>query len=197
MDAQAALEALKLFNEKAAKLEGLSFTEKIFSERSGVTLHYKQGQGLWSELHGPDEEAREAMILTLRFFVQDNERSSFRSMAEAYDALPVDTSLSGQFHDIRRQVNEFLDSKTWIRVNEDDLTNREVFDVFLYGYHAHANKTKKEKFDAWASVPPFFGLVENEFIHILATLLRAIFYIRDINTRAIEALSRAPAAGSS
>ena len=116
MDAQEALQALKLFNEKADKLERLSFTQKIFGERSGVTIHYKQGVGAWSELHGPDEESREAMLLTLRFFVQDNEQSSLRNMADAYDALPVDPTLPSQFHDIRKQVNEFLDSKTPIAI---------------------------------------------------------------------------------
>lgn len=124
MDAQSAVQALKLFNEKADKLERLSFTQKIFSEPSGVKIYWRQGEAFRNELVGPDEESREAMLLTLRFFVQDNEQSSFRNIAEAYNALPVDPSLSGEFHNIRKQVNEFLDSKTWIRVDGSDLTYR-------------------------------------------------------------------------
>lgn len=195
MDAQSAVQALKLFNEKADKLERLSFTQKIFSEPSGVKIYWRQGEAFRNELVGPDEESREAMLLTLRFFVQDNEQSSFRNIAEAYNALPVDPSLSGEFHNIRKQVNEFLDSKTWIRVDGSDLTYREIFEVFLYGYHAHANQDKKQKFEVWKSIPPFFGLVENDFIYTLAAILRAIFYIRNVNARVLEELRRVQAAG--
>jgi hypothetical protein len=118
-------------------------------------------------------------------------------MADAYDALPVDPTLPSQFHDIRKQVNEFLDSKTPVAINNHDLTYREIFDIFLYGYHAHAKKIKRQKIEEWASEPITFGVIENEFVYTLAIILRAIFYIRDINTRALDELGRArqPAVG--
>ena len=80
MDVDAGLETLKLFNEKADKLESLSFTYGLAD--NGVTISAKIGQAVESHRQGPDEESTDAFVLTMRFFVQDNESISLRNMAK-------------------------------------------------------------------------------------------------------------------
>lgn len=90
MDVKSATDTLLLFNEKADKLEDLSFTKEL--ENSGVTISGKLGQPVQAQRHGPDDESIDAFVLTMRFFVQDNEITSFRNMADLYahsQSIPI------------------------------------------------------------------------------------------------------------
>ena len=53
MDTTGAVRDLRLFNEKAEKLEELSFTKTLVSQKTGVTLSWKQGSPLTVERSGP------------------------------------------------------------------------------------------------------------------------------------------------
>jgi len=77
-----------------------------------------------------------------------------------------------------------------VQVNNRPLTHREIFEVFMWGglAHAYAQKGRKETFDLWKSIPGFFQILENEFVLALATILKAIFYIRELNKQAIQKL---------
>lgn len=185
-DADKIFRALGLFNEKAEKLMRLSFI-KAMLDNSGVTLSWRAREdGLFEERHerrGPNEEAIDAFILTFRFFIQDNEQSSFHKMAEHYLAAPIDESLKSAFATTRKNINEFLDESSDfpIEYNGRRLTRREVMDIFVYGGLAHANQAKKELYDSWMSIPPFRPVIENEFVYTLAIILDAINYIKGLN----------------
>ena len=71
MDVKSAADTLLLFNDKTDKLENLSFTKELGN--SGVTISGKLGQSVQAQRHGPDDESIDAFVLTMRFFVQDNE----------------------------------------------------------------------------------------------------------------------------
>ena len=47
------LEAMKLFNDKAEKLNGNSFTKKIISEGFGITISGKKGEPISIEKRLP------------------------------------------------------------------------------------------------------------------------------------------------
>jgi hypothetical protein len=191
----AALRALRLFNEKADKLEASSFTRKILTERSGVEISAKRvetGVAVTATRFGPDQESIDAFVLTFRFFVQDNEPSSFRNMADFYSdaGLPLDSETTRRFNEARDAVNAYLDEASFVQVDNRPLTHREIFDVFMWGglAHAYAQKGRKETFDLWKSILGFFQILENEFVLALATILKAIFYIRELNKQAIQKL---------
>ncbi|MBI3413013.1 MAG: hypothetical protein HY051_02965 [Candidatus Aenigmarchaeota archaeon] len=114
-----AASALKLFNEKAKKLEGLSFTKMLAEQKTGVTLSGKQGHPLTIERSGPGDEAIDAFVLTLRFFVQDNESISLRNFAHLYAGLPVDQELIDNFNAARDALNSFLDNKPLVVVLDE------------------------------------------------------------------------------
>jgi len=179
---ECAVYTLKLFNEKASKLEGLSFTKSIFEQRSGVTISGEQGQFVKAERFGPDDESIDSFLFTLRFFVQDNENTSFKNMADIYDKLKVSADLIQKFNEARNKTNEFLDNKpTPVKIGDTALNYRYVYEVFLWGGLAHANKNKKVIYDNWLANPILFPILQNEFVYALVNILNAIFYIRVVN----------------
>ncbi len=190
MNIKAAIDTLRLFNEKADKLEGLSFTKSL--GKSGVTISYKLGQPVQVERHGPDDESIDAFVLTMRFFVQNNEATSFKNMADLYTELPVDAELKNKFNDARAKTNAGLDKKTPIKLNGVDLTWRGIYEIFLWGGLAHANQEKKAVYDSWAKDPFSFRLLQNEFVFAMGIILNMIFYTRAVNKAALGQLEAKP-----
>ena len=102
------IKALKLFNEKASKLERYSFLKSIQQNESGITLNWKKDQGASVLRKGPDEESIDASILTIRFFIQDNEKCSIRNISKIYDKLEDKIALKKYFIGSRDNLNNFL-----------------------------------------------------------------------------------------
>src|SRR6266404_5800044 len=86
--------ALNLFNEKADKLRNSNFV-KAALENSGASLSWQEGEQITRT--GPTEENIDAFVLTLRFFVQDNERSSFRNMSKFYTDKAISEEHRSEF----------------------------------------------------------------------------------------------------
>jgi hypothetical protein len=152
MDTVESSRILRLFNEKAAKLEKLRFTQGILNANSGVTITANQ-QATEIKRYGPDEESIDAFVLTIRFFVQDNEKISLRNLEQLYHGLAINSTLQEQIVAARTQLNQFLNSQTIVTMNGETLTFRGVFEVFMWGGLAHANPEKKVAYDSWSKLP--------------------------------------------
>jgi hypothetical protein len=165
------LETLKSFNEKAETLKKYKrFMESIHERK----VEFKQspetlGKGQVT-FEGPDYESIAACVLTIRFFIQDNEAVSFRKMKfDVYDKLATSQKNKNDFNQIRNELNKYLDSDSplgmsatnanpeWIlasdmnerfkellNVSRDSgnkfTTNREILYLFVYGEFAHTNE---------------------------------------------------------
>jgi hypothetical protein len=130
-DKSGALRTLQLFNDKADKLESLDFVRAVRADKFGYTITGKPDGSFTVERHGPSDEAVDAFVLTYRFFVQDNEPTSFRRMAALYESLPVDTPWKQGAQDTRQQLNSFLDGPSHFVVANHQITRRELHDTFL------------------------------------------------------------------
>jgi hypothetical protein len=187
--------ALRYFNEKVKELLESSFVKAVTTPNAGVTLEFEgreDGSGeLRAKVRGPSHEAIKAFVLTLRFFIQDNETISLRNIASLYDAGNIDPQQKAYFNSARGAVNKLLDSPNLMNVsyNNNIPTNREVMEVFLYGGLAHANPPKVERFKEWMSFPPAAALLQNCFNIILGNVLRALDYIRLVNETTIQQLA--------
>lgn len=185
--------ALRLFDEKANKLERLSFLAKLEHPDSGVSISFDRVEEgkfqVQQERRGPDEEATDAFVLTFRFFVQNNEQSSFHNMEKHYLNAPVDPALQQKFVELRKQVNDYLDEYININYNGEPLTRRRVMDVFLYGGLSHGmDEEKRRLYLTWMQDPIMSGVIENEFMLILRAYFIAITMIRDMNKEALRHL---------
>jgi hypothetical protein len=170
VSAMTELRALRLFLEKEEKLWGFSYSQDIVNEPSGFTLNYDRDTGSTTTRKGPDGETIDAYVLTLRFFIQDNEPTSIRNMTKHIDSLYAKRLISDEqrasWGEKRDALNAFLDSETFLRVNGEPLTNRTILEVVVWGGYAHANESKKNQFDSWQMIDSLFQLAMNEFINV-------------------------------
>lgn len=185
--------SLRLFNEKAEKLNRLSFTKTMCSTQTGVTISGKTvGDGKFEisqERRGPDEEPIDAFLLTFRFFIQDNEKSSFRNLHRYYQTASIESSFKNKFTKIRKRINDFLDDKSDmpIEFNGEILTRRKIMDTFIYGGLGHSNDLKKKKlYDDWMNIPPMRVFIENEFVYILVQILKEINLTKELNQQILS-----------
>lgn len=184
--------ALRLFNEKADKLSRLSFLDKIRHPDSGITISWERVSedsfNIKQERRGPEEEAIDAFVLTFRYFIQDNEQTSFRKMERHYLNAPLDPALQQKCVQLRKEVNEYLDGETNISFNSEQLTRRRILDVFLYGGLSHANDEKRRLWKTWMNDKFVAVMFENEFLTVLSNIHIGIDMIRKMNEDALQSL---------
>lgn len=188
MCSQEDLEALELFNEKADKLKKSSFMKFLLERGSGVTISGDKDGRLTAETRWPDEEARDAFVLTFRFFIQKKERSSLRKMAKVYDNLPISQQQKELFKNARKKLNDFLDFRSPMQIHDQVITRRDILNTFIYGELAHANEKKKKTLDQWMSYPIFNVTIYHEFIYILGMVTNFIAYVQNLNEEVIKEL---------
>jgi len=128
------LKTMKLFIDKAEKLRNNSFTKKINSEGFGITISAKKDGNVNVEKKFPTDESIEAFVLTLRFFIQDNESSSFGNLAKIYSKLPDHSKQKIEFLRVRKEMNDYLDlpdKSLHIIENCKTITNKKII-IHLY-----------------------------------------------------------------
>jgi hypothetical protein len=181
------LDTLMLFNEKVEKLLRGSFRAQA-SKGVGALVEWKRQTGWDSVYVGPSEESSDAIVLTIRFFIQDNEKISLRNMAELYRRLPVARAEADHCLELRDRLNAFLDRQTNVSIREEGpLTFREVIDLFVYGFLSHANK-EKAAIMRDLSATPMFPIAEADFAHILNAMIRTLRRMSSFNRSIIEIL---------
>jgi hypothetical protein len=194
-DIKGTIAAMKLFNEKADKLVRLSFIRTMMEQGTqvGMSWHLRE-DGKYEETHtyqGPDEEAIDAFTLTFRFFIQNNEQSSFYNMAGYYSNAPIDESLKNKYAQVRTWLNNFLDEPSYMNItyNDELLTRRKIMDTIVYGGLAHAdNVEKRGLYNEWMNIPPMRLMIVSDFTVILANILDAILFVAELNRKVLEQL---------
>ena len=184
---------LERFIEKVDRLNQRGFAEE--SKGGGAIVQWRKGLG-WDGIHiGPSEKTVEATILTLRFFILDNESTSLKNMVQLYLDLNIEPRLSTEFCQIRDQVNSYLDTPSHLSISEvGPMTHREIFDLFIHGDLAHSNNAMTEANYQSISQPAFFPLFQDDFAKTVQLLLSALNEMQQINYVALDLLrgSEAP-----
>ncbi len=189
MDKMDAISTLKLFNEKVDKLINSRFVKHI-QENKGLKVSIKSSVGEKVDIsHNlPDQDVIDAFVLTVRFFIQDNEPTSLRNMAKLYNEVSVASEIKDDFNYIRDKLNSELSKKSMFTLQGKHLTMGEIFDTFIYGGLAHAETKKTEDFDKWMRIEPLAAFITAEFNNVLIYFLDCIAYIRKVNMRALDEL---------
>jgi len=108
-------------------------------------------------------------------------------MAKVYENLPIPNDKKKSFEEVRNFVNRLLDKDSWITIDDVKLKNRQIFKTFMYGGLAHANREKKMEYDKWLRTP-LGPILTNEFVLIMAEILKAIFSVEKLNAEVIKGL---------
>jgi hypothetical protein len=190
------IKSLKLFNEKVDKLSNSRFIRSIGLPGGGFKMSFKQNDAgvmeAKAERKGPDDEAISAAALTLRFFVQNNERISLRNISRYYADNLIDDSLTKRYEEIRNELNDFLDNERYsvFKSNQTRLTRRELLDTFLYGDLAHANEAKYDLIQSWKRSEMLFKRDENHLVQTMFFLYNYLEMIADLNKQTIIELQK-------
>ena len=183
---QDALQRLRFFNEKAAELKRLSFIAKVSAEDAGFTAHFEPSQ-LQVEKRGADQESTAALVLTLRFFLQERDGIQLEQIEQLYQQIDVPAENRYWVSENLKDHQAFLDRPTGVSIDEKPITNRMLLETFIYGHFAHANADKRTEYEIWKSGP--FGLIlEGLFEYVVAEVMRYIFWLQAMNAETIKIL---------
>ncbi len=181
------IESLQIFVESATELEASNFFAQA---KSGISTSFRQlGDGaVLQERRGPAHEAVKALLRTIRSFCQDNE-TSIRKTVNLVRGLAIPDGMKEEFVAVREQLNAFLDTASPIKfqmsVGAD--TNREIFDAFLYGCFAHANREKRRRVNSWRKCP-YFNDLRAQFDVILVAFVSAVAKLKAVCVKILTEL---------
>ncbi len=211
------LETLKFFNEKADTLNKYKrFMESLHERKLRFTQSPEKSGRYQITVEGPDYESLAACVLTIRFFMQNNEDISFCNMKALYDNLATSQENKKKFNQIRNKLNKYLDSDSPLviaaqntnperilasNLNEiftqplndalasgNKLTNRKILDLFVYGHFSHG-KNKAEEFNRlFLSNSAIDTVALFIFTGILIEYMRCVFDVAEINQDVINEL---------
>ncbi|HXB70976.1 MAG TPA: hypothetical protein VNY05_22265 [Candidatus Acidoferrales bacterium] len=188
-----ALKRLRLFNEKAQELRSYSFIEKALHKDAGVEIHFDaEKTTLEAKRVGADNEARAAMCLVLRFFLQPRDGVELHQVADLYQTLPIKDEDKRLVCDNLKILDAFLDRKTEpeLALNNNPITYGEIIETFLYGEQAHTNSDKRAVLETWKEIRPVYIVLENFFEYAVCETLRYILWLSTMNVGAIRALEQ-------
>jgi hypothetical protein len=184
--------ALVLFNERVERLTRSALAKRM--ENPQYTIDYERMMRReWASLDGVTEDAVNAFVLNIRVLIEDPDGFSIRRLAEdLYSQPSVPEELRSRYAEQRDKWNEHMarDSMfTSLRENKK-FTNRDLFDVMLYGGLAHARRTaERDKIALFYDLTTqgaVSSLVSWWFLHSLRIFLDVVRAIRDINDELLK-----------
>ena len=131
----------------------------------------------------------EATILTLRFFIQNNENTALSNIARLYADSDIEAEISAQLFEVRDSLNSYLDAPSNLSISEEGpMTHRDILDLFIYGDLAHANNSTIEANFRAISNTAFFPLFQADFNQSVRVLVSALSEMQQVNVVAVERL---------
>jgi hypothetical protein len=151
------------------------FLAQVKADGISTRLEWSHGTGFLNQRIGPKRDAVKAFLLTLRFFLQNNEPTSLCNMEDRINGLEIDVSLKEQFRASRHDFNSFLDKPPSVSFPSGTGLGhrRQMLEAFLYGIFAHANPKHRRRVKAWEG-QAYFEDVRAQFDLILLEYLKAL-----------------------
>jgi hypothetical protein len=179
---------LKLFLEKSDVLLASRFADAMIRTSSGFMLEWHAGRGCEAILVGAEGESVDAAFLTLRMFLQNNDRLSIGNIAKIYSGEPELSSFQSEFEELRQSINGFLDQRNGIDFFGKHYTNREAIELLMYGTKGHTNREKEAEVKALLEIPIVAPMFLNQVNSAAAVLIRGIEELAKINKKALLAV---------
>jgi hypothetical protein len=150
-------------------------------------MNFRENQPMEVERRGADEEATLAFAITFRFFTHKNDEIELSQVAELYEALPVSDEEKQRARVASDSVKAFLDSPVEYEINGEAISRRRLLSVFMYGWLAHANSDKRDRYEKWTK-SDLAPLMQYLFEGIARTILPVIVSFQGMNARTIQLL---------
>ena len=168
-------EVLEVFVESVDDLLESKYLQQAKAGGVGSSVSITRGIGFVMGRSGPDRDSVKAVLLTIRFFCQNNERISLENMDTLIQSLLVAQDLKDRFTKSRAEFNLHLRSAPVVGypagIGAD--TNGDIFDTFLYGTFAHANPDKRRTVKAWEQ-QPYYNDLRSQFDLTLLSFISCV-----------------------
>lgn len=171
---------LELFEQKASKLTRSGFMKELMDKPVTVTYQRGENDRFTVTTVFPNDELRDAFVLTFRMLIQDNDSISIRNLSK----LTADTGLSARFREIfdefRTELNRFLEDPGLLAgfTEMGVTTHHNLLRTFVYGDMAHTGKERTLYLSL--NSDHLFPIIELMFIRILGEFMRRVERLLEI-----------------
>jgi hypothetical protein len=179
--------ALKLFNEKVSRLEASRLAQRMSNPKYQIQYD-KVASGQWIAADGIEPDDVDAFVLNLRLLVQDNDGFSIRCLSKLYGEADVASVLQAQFQEHHNRLSSHLDRPSPIGRpgGNGNYTNRQLFDVIMYGGLAHNDRKKVGEFLCLVRQGFFSAIVFASFLNTIGVIFQTCRHIRDLNLQLLN-----------
>lgn len=180
------MEILERFNERVNRLENSKFVKWTFTPRQRPQDNAALAKD-WLALSGLHKDEFDGFILNFRFLIQDRDGFSVRRVKEFYVKLPpiFYDAEKNQFYEIYESLKGYLSERSFIQIDNKNLSNQDFFETIFYGGLAHENADKINSFMTLTH-GIINGIVFYSFSNVLFGYLKHFIRIRDLNENVIR-----------
>jgi hypothetical protein len=183
------LQALSDFNKRVERIRKFFIYRLAKRGMLRTAVQESLGEPRRSGTRRPSQEQIDALVNNLRFFIQNNEATSFENLAKTYASLPIPPTLKREFEDCRERLNRWLDGKSSLGMKGSPLIHRRILWVFVYGDVAHLSLRERKELERWRENQPFFRLLKTHFVNTLGKFTRFLDETAVINQEALSHLN--------
>lgn len=187
---------LNLFNEKVARLEGSKLAVRMANPK--YKLQYEKIMNReWIAADGITPDDVDAFILNLRMLLQKRDGFSISCLSKIYGQGDVLTECRSQFNAQCAKLDEHWVRSSLIRNLDQNgnYTNKELFDIIVYGGLAHCDLKFLHQFRLLTQQGFFSAWVFAAFHDTLQVVLSVVKNIRDINIEVMRGISQQSSGG--
>lgn len=187
-DTETAMKHMKIFNHQVGKILNSNFLKSI-QKKSSVTIKASIDQPVHITRDGATEEEIENVLTKIRLFTLDNDRISYRGMAQITELKDISPEWKKAFKEARKALNKMLNNSTDFSYNRETLTNHKLLDLFFHENTVHLTKVEEYELKV-AGSPLSKQMLLNRLEGILNEFIHNIAYVKNKNIEEIERLSK-------
>jgi len=188
MSVQNVIAILQLYNDLATELNDSSFLYHIRSS-SGTSFRFETSPFRILSQGQTSDEALKAFLLTFRLFIQERDRLSFRAIARLLRKMPIATVLKREIVEIHNEVDDYLTRPSPFVIYGEQISRRALLSTLMYGRLAHVDREKRATLERWTVGDDVYPMFRHEFEIVVIHLAQAVFWVRQVNLRAIQELN--------
>ncbi|GEM_PF-3223716 len=182
-------ETLKIFIERAERVLRSGLVQNVLSHQLGYSMKWKIGEGITIQYPDCHEDDRDAFVLSLRLFIQNNDTISIHNVSQIIETLPVSNTVKEPFRQQRAELNRYLDSNPMFTAFGEPKNYRDLLNTFVYGDLSHFDANLRPAFLRWMTDPLVRPHMKTQFLMVCQTISLCLGAFRTIAQMALDELN--------
>jgi len=182
-------ETLKIFVERAERVLRTRLVQQVLSRQLSCRMDWKEGQGMTIDYPDCHEDDRDAFVLSLRLFIQNNDKISIYNIAKIIEDLPFSDAIKAPFHEQRSELNRYLDATPFFRAGAEPKNYRELLNTIIYGDLSHFDPKLRPMLQRWMADPFVWPHMQTQFLMVCQTIVLCLTVFRTVAQMALDELA--------